>query len=600
MAQVSGIEVVFKADTSNFDKGVASAESRLQSFSKIAAAGIAGLGAAAAAGGIAIGALTKNAIDLADNIGKTAQKIGIASESLSRLEYAAKLSDVTLGQLQVGLGQLARNMQENNDAFAALGVTVTNANGGLRGTEEVLLDIAERFAGMQDGAGKTAIAMQLFGRSGADLIPFLNSGRDGIAQLTAEADKFGVTISTSTSRAAEGFNDNLTRLGAVLQGLGNAIAEKSAPAMRDLTDRFITFVKEGNYVERIADAIASVMNTLAEGVQFASTTWEILTVRINGAIGALQGIANLDLEAATKAWNAASEETGRIWQRNVETLAEMRGEVQSVNSALKGDLPGRKQEDTGVKDNSDGLSKSTNDTQPFSMSPSQEPGSYFTDRLAMIQEQFATERELLAEEYVLNQEVLDNALANKLIKEQEYYDLSKKLAQDHQASLAAIQSSRLDGDLAAASSFFGSMASVAQAGGKRMLKVAKAAAAAQAIVDTIRAAVSAMNDPTAITPIQKFANYAAVFAKGMSAVAAIKGVSDGGGGNGGGSSGGGGGSGGGMASSGAGGGGAGPTTTFSFTLMNDPMGFGEKFARQFIDQLNSTQRNGGQIRGVIA
>lgn len=45
---------------------------------------------------------------------------------------------------------------------------------------------------------------------------------------------------------------------------------------------------------------------------------------------------------------------------------------------------------------------------------------------------------------------------------------------------------------------------------------------------------------------------------------------------------------------------AAPTTTFHFTLMNDPMGFGEKFARQFIDQLNSTQRNGGQIRGVIA
>ena len=57
-----------------------------------------------------------------------------------------------------------------------------------------------------------------------------------------------------------------------------------------------------------------------------------------------------------------------------------------------------------------------------------------------------------------------------------------------------------------------------------------------------------------------------------------------------------------MASAGGGGagGGAGPVTTFQFTLTNDPMGFGEKFARQFIDQLNSTQRNGGQIRGVIA
>jgi hypothetical protein len=215
----------------------------------------------------------------------------------------------------------------------------------------------------------------------------------------------------------------------------------------------------------------------------------------------------------------------------------------------------------------------------------------------MIKDQFATEREILAEEYTLNQETLDGALANKLLSEQEYYDLSRKLAEDHATSLASIQSQRLDGDLTAASSFFGSMAQVAQAGGKRLLKVAKAAAAAQAIVDTIRAAVSAMNDPTAITPIQKFANYAAVFAKGMSAVAAIKGVSEGGGGGNGGGGGGRRGGGGGASAAPAA---ASPTTTFQFTMMNDPMGFGEKFARQFIDQLNSTQRNGGTIRGVIA
>jgi len=163
--------------------------------------------------------------------------------------------------------------------------------------------------------------------------------------------------------------------------------------------------------------------------------------------------------------------------------------------------------------------------------------------------------------------------------------------------LAQIQASRLDGDLAAASAFFGSMAQAAQSGGKKMIKVAKAIGAAQAVIDTIRAAVSAMNDPTAITPLQKFANYAMVFAKGMSAVAAIKSVSDnGGGGGGGGGRGGGGGGGAAEAAPRSGG----PTTTFQFTLMNDPMGFGEKFARQFIDQLNSTQRNGGQIRGVIA
>jgi hypothetical protein len=132
-----------------------------------------------------------------------------------------------------------------------------------------------------------------------------------------------------------------------------------------------------------------------------------------------------------------------------------------------------------------------------------------------------------------------------------------------------------------------------------MLRISKVFAAAQAIVDTIKAAVQAMTNPLLIDPASKFAAYAAVFAKGMSAVAAIKSVSESGGGGGGGGSGGRRGGGASSAASSAPAA-ASPTTTFSFTLMNDPMGFGEKFARQFIDQLNSTQRNGGTIRGVIA
>jgi hypothetical protein len=447
---------------------------------------------------------------------------------------------------------------------------------------------------MEDGAGKTALAMAIFGRSGADLIPMLNAGRDGLAQMTEEANRFGLTISTQTSKAAEGFNDNLTRISSVLTGLGNKIAERSAPAMKDLTDRFIVFVNQGNYVERIANAIGSAMDALAQAVQWASSAWEVFAIRINAGIAVLGYLTNLDLSGAMDAWSSSSVAAGKVWERNAQVLAQLRGEIQSVNSELKTDLEQPKAKAPMLP--SDGTAGAADE---FSVAPSQEPGTAFADRLAMIKDQFATEREILAEEYTLNQETLDGALANKLLSEQEYYDLSRKLAEDHATSLASIQSQRLDGDLTAASSFFGSMAQVAQAGGKRLLKVAKAAAAAQAIVDTIRAAVNAMNDPTAITPIQKFANYAAVFAKGMSAVAAIKGVSEGGGGGGGGGGGSGGRRGGGGGASAAPAA-ASPTTTFQFTMMNDPMGFGEKFARQFIDQLNSTQRNGGTIRGVIA
>jgi hypothetical protein len=90
-----------------------------------------------------------------------------------------------------------------------------------------------------------------------------------------------------------------------------------------------------------------------------------------------------------------------------------------------------------------------------------------------------------------------------------------------------------------------------------------------------------------------FATAAAVIAKGLGFVNAIRSANDGGGGL--------------SAPSGGGGGSSAapaqaaetPTTTFRFTLQNDPMGFGESFARQMIEQLNEANRNGGQIRGVL-
>jgi uncharacterized membrane protein YgcG len=179
----------------------------------------------------------------------------------------------------------------------------------------------------------------------------------------------------------------------------------------------------------------------------------------------------------------------------------------------------------------------------------------------------------------------------------EFKDLMRQRAEQHARDLNEIERMRVQNDLQNVEAGLGSMAAAFQNGGKKMLKVAKSLGAAQAIVATLVAATQAMQ--VGLTPVEKFAAYAAVFAKGMSAVAAIKGVSEGGGGGSGGGGGGGGRRGGGGGASAAPAA-ASPTTTFQFTMMNDPMGFGEKFARQFIDQLNSTQRNGGTIRGVIA
>lgn len=171
-------------------------------------------------------AFVKSSIDAADEMNKLSQKVGLSVESLSALKYAGDLSDVSVEQLGTGLKQLSRNMLdaaagtgEAKDAFAALGIDVRGLS-----NEQVLSKIADQFAQMEDGAGKTALAMKVFGKSGADLIPLLNQGSAGLSDLRKEAERLGVVMSSQMARAAEEFNDNLTRMRTHITGIGYSLA----------------------------------------------------------------------------------------------------------------------------------------------------------------------------------------------------------------------------------------------------------------------------------------------------------------------------------------------------------------------------------------
>lgn len=197
-----------------------------------------------------LGYLTKHTIDTADEISKLSQKIGISTESLSTLRYAAELSDLSLDQMSTAVRKLSTNLydvstgsgKDVRKSFDDLGITVTDSNGKLRATEEVLLQVADRFSNMTDGTEKTALAVKLFGRSGMEMIPFLNQGRDGIEALTNEAEKLGLKISTETGKAAEQFNDSLTTFKSQITGLAN---EAIPPLLNTLND-FTTGVMDLN------------------------------------------------------------------------------------------------------------------------------------------------------------------------------------------------------------------------------------------------------------------------------------------------------------------------------------------------------------------
>lgn len=296
-AIIGALRVQLGLDSAQFSNGLKKSQGALSKFGISAGAAMAGLAAAAATAAVALGHAVKASIDHADELGKTAQKVGVTVEALSRLEYAAKLSDIGIEGLSTGLGKLSQNMLSVANgaggtvatAFAALGVKVKQADGTLRSSVDVLGDIADRFAGMEDGATKTALAIQVFGKSGKDLIPLLNAGSAGLADMATEADRLGVTISGKTAKSAEEFNDNLTRLGAVFEGLVNKITEEALPSLVKLSETIADPSFQGAIVSTTS-LFVGMADVLA---RTAALAYELVNILPQVAAGEDDAVANL-------------------------------------------------------------------------------------------------------------------------------------------------------------------------------------------------------------------------------------------------------------------------------------------------------------------
>jgi hypothetical protein len=191
------------------------------------------LGGVAKAAGVAGAALfgaTKATADAGTASFEGAQTAGLSSEQFGRLTYAMKQSGVEATQAQQMFIKLngaqegtSEEAQKTRAAISSLGVSFTKLGDGSTDTERLLGDIAERFKQMPDGARKSALAAEIFGkRVGAKLIPFLNEGRAGIKRLSDEAEAMGVVFSGDAAKKSDDFGDALGKLQASIAGIRNA------------------------------------------------------------------------------------------------------------------------------------------------------------------------------------------------------------------------------------------------------------------------------------------------------------------------------------------------------------------------------------------
>lgn len=290
---IGALAVRIGGDASGLIRELGKSKTALGKFGSAAASAAksaATITGAVAAAGAAIFAFTKRQAEMLDELAKTSQKVGVSVESLSALKHAASLSGASFETLTNGLRFLNKNMAdmqagtgEARQAFQGMGVQVVDSNGKLKGTEEMLLELADRFAGMQDGAGKTALAMRIFGKSGAELIPFLNEGRAGIEALRKEAERLGIVFSTQAAKDAELFNDNVKRLTRVVDGLAVQLAGPLVEALGKAAGAMLEAHREG---EGFFGALARGWRMLVTGddahklnVQMSETTDKLIRLQ---------------------------------------------------------------------------------------------------------------------------------------------------------------------------------------------------------------------------------------------------------------------------------------------------------------------------------
>ena len=278
--------------------------------------------------------------EAAEKTKHTAEIFGMTVPQVQGLQAVASATGMSIDTLTKGMGILDKNMVAAASgagtaavAFKAIGISAGDGKTQM----ELLLSIADKFKAMEDGPKKVALAMQLFGKAGKEMIPFLDQGAAGIERLDQKSQQYaaGVMLATNANKELREWLDQVNERGMALaestneskiawQGLSNVLTDAFAPALKAAVDGFngivaaiIASYREGGVAKDVFDAVASVMHLVSEAFQAAS---EIIVAFGQSAVDV--GIA---------VGGNATEEYGNKVPKSLHTMTEV---VNFIRSAL--------------------------------------------------------------------------------------------------------------------------------------------------------------------------------------------------------------------------------------------------------------------------
>lgn len=203
--------------------------------------------------------------DTADQIDKLSQRMGESTESVSELRYAFDLNDASMEEMATLMKSLANKAQDAargagqaSAAYKAMGISVTDTNGEMKTSRQLLEEVADKIASYRDGAAKAALVQDALGAGWVRMIPLLNQGSQGLREASEEAHKLGAIFDEELTKKSDALNDDLTRLKAAVEGVKISLGSDLIPSLADTAAEMVRLQKEGNGVLAILRGIAGI------------------------------------------------------------------------------------------------------------------------------------------------------------------------------------------------------------------------------------------------------------------------------------------------------------------------------------------------------
>ena len=249
--------------------------SKLGGAAKSVAKVVTGLMVAVTAAAAAFVALGKKAFDALDDVGKTADRTGIAAEKIQALRLAAVESGASVEDLNKGLEKFAKNIGdvvvkgtgEATYALDRMGIQLRNNSGHLKTNDQLLKEVVEGIGKLGQESERASILQSMFGRAGIKMNQVFGEGAEAFDAWIQKAEEMGFVVSGKTIKAVESFNDRFSELQFIASGLVNQTFAALSPMLDTLITNFRDWIIEINKTKGgLADLGKAIAGELVEGL----------------------------------------------------------------------------------------------------------------------------------------------------------------------------------------------------------------------------------------------------------------------------------------------------------------------------------------------